>query len=355
MLRSLTVENFRCFRKLELPALDRVNLIAGKNNTGKTALLEAIWLHCHPAYLPSSSDLHKVRGAHSTDGDEDLNRWFFPDQDTDSPVTIASRNEEALERKTVLEMYSPDQAQSEPYASFEKRLQESLRPEQLDPQKHRIVMRYQDSNRGLGSAVGIGGFRSGRFLLHDRWEPRCHFLRFQSSLTETDNILFSALEAAGRQEEVISPLKLLEPRLQRLALLLLAKTPTLHGQIEGKNHMLPVFLMGDGLNRLLSILLSVANATGGFVLIDEAENGLHHSVLVPVWKAIAQAARKANAQVFATTHSYECIQAAHQAFADSDPYDLRLIRLDRMANDIKAVTYDQRSLGTSLEMSYEVR
>ena len=42
MYSSFHAQNFRGFKDVQLDDLARVNLIAGKNNTGKTALLEAI-------------------------------------------------------------------------------------------------------------------------------------------------------------------------------------------------------------------------------------------------------------------------------------------------------------------------
>jgi predicted ATP-dependent endonuclease of OLD family len=74
-----------------------------------------------------------------------------------------------------------------------------------------------------------------------------------------------------------------------------------------------------------------------------------------VWQAIAQAARAADVQVFATTHSYECIQAAHHAFVEQPPYDLRLFRLDRRGSEVVVATYNETTLETSVDMSLEVR
>ena len=45
MYSSFRVQNFRGFKDLRLDDLARVNLIAGKNNTGKSALLEAIFTY----------------------------------------------------------------------------------------------------------------------------------------------------------------------------------------------------------------------------------------------------------------------------------------------------------------------
>jgi len=119
--------------------------------------------------------------------------------------------------------------------------------------------------------------------------------------------------------------------------------------------LVPLPFMGEGMRRVLSIVLAIANAPGGVVLIDEVENGLHHSVLIKVWQAIADAAERADAQVFATTHSYECIQAAHKAFSEKRPSDLRLFRLDRVDSEIRVAAYNETTLETSIDMSLEVR
>ena len=67
------------------------------------------------------------------------------------------------------------------------------------------------------------------------------------------------------------------------------------------------------------------------------------------------AARESDVQVFATTHSWECIQAAHEAFESEKQYDFRLHRLGWLNGEIKAVTYDKESLSASLKAELEVR
>jgi len=115
--------------------------------------------------------------------------------------------------------------------------------------------------------------------------------------------------------------------------------------------------MGEGMTRLFSLVVGIGNAPDGVVLVDEVENGLHHSVLPKVWRAIAEAARQFEVQVFATTHSLECIEAAHRAFDEDLGFecDFRLHRLERVNGDIVAKTYDRDALRAALEMGLEVR
>ena len=91
------------------------------------------------------------------------------------------------------------------------------------------------------------------------------------------------------------------------------------------------------------------------VLIDEIENGIHHSALPQVWTGLAEIARQEDLQIFATTHSWECIQAAHQVFSASMPYDFALHRLQRVKGDIQAVTHDQAMIEVAAETELEIR
>jgi AAA15 family ATPase/GTPase len=145
-----------------------------------------------------------------------------------------------------------------------------------------------------------------------------------------------------------------EPRLKRLSILVTAAGPTIHGDI-GIDRLLPLQMMGDGLGRLLTLLLSIISSEDGFVMVDEIESGLHFSVMAKVWSAIAQIAREKNVQVFATTHSWECLKAAHESFSQSGIYDFRLHRLDRVDDLVTSTTYDKDMIETALSSGMELR
>ena len=82
--------------------------------------------------------------------------------------------------------------------------------------------------------------------------------------------------------------------------------------VQAEGHPQPVapsLTFGDGMNRLFGIALSLANAEGGLLLVDEFENGLHYSVQLDVWRMIFGLSQKLNIQVFATTHSTDTVKA----------------------------------------------
>jgi hypothetical protein len=115
---------------------------------------------------------------------------------------------------------------------------------------------------------------------------------------------YGHLQLRGEQEIVLRALQQLEPRLRALEIAVVNGEPILHGDI-GLGRLMPIPLMGEGMVRLASVVAYIGTARNGVVLLDEIENGLHHSILGRVWGIIGEAARHFDTQVFATTHSRE--------------------------------------------------
>jgi len=117
----------------------------------------------------------------------------------------------------------------------------------------------------------------------------------------------------------------------------------------------PLRSLGGGINRLFELALSLVNARGGFLLIDEIENGVHYSVQEEIFRFIFDAASRLDVQVFTTTHSWDCIEA-FQAAASAHPEDGVLVSLARKADsDIHAAVFDERDLAIVTQETIEVR
>ena len=123
----------------------------------------------------------------------------------------------------------------------------------------------------------------------------------------------------------------------------------------GGEQLLPAALLGDGALRLLTIALAIGESEGGIVLIDEIENGLYYQVMEQVWEAIGELAQSLNVQLFATTHSEECLRAAHTAFSKTKDYPFRLHRIERTNDGLRAVTFDKLMLETAIQSGLETR
>lgn len=353
MWQTFTVKNFRCFSSLVLQPLARVNLIAGKNNTGKTALLEAIHIHSYPGNCKLPFEINSRRGmTEILPYHAETVQWLFHDGQAEHGLEFISQKADGSTRTLqIWFLWLATALQRFPQVGHLLNQAPYKGPHSLGSV---IIMRTEDRGKELLAAGMPSG--SGIFFVGDEApaEGVSVYLGSAPQFGESDLHAFSEVESANRQEEVLASLRLIEPRLRRLSLLLLGGKPVIHGDV-GLSRLVPIPLMGEGMRRLLSIVLAIVTAPGGRVLIDEVENGLHHSVLVKVWQAIADAAERADAQVFATTHSYECIQAAHKAFSEKRPSDLRLFRLDRVDSEIRVAAYNETTLETSIDMSLEVR
>ena len=119
--------------------------------------------------------------------------------------------------------------------------------------------------------------------------------------------------------------------------------------------MLPLQSMGDGINRILTVILALVNADNGCLLIDEFENGLHYSVQEKLWTIIFELSRKLNVQIFVTTHGEDCIRGFESVLNNSCISDGKLIRLDNENGIIKQVEFDAKELKIAADQDIEIR
>ena len=115
-------------------------------------------------------------------------------------------------------------------------------------------------------------------------------------------------------------------------------------KLQGQAFPVPLKSFGDGALRLFGLALVLVNSRDGFLLIDEAENGIHHSVQPDLWRMVLLAARANNVQVIATTHSYDCVRGFAEAMADCEGIEGALVRLEREEGRLRAVEYSECNL-----------
>ena len=126
-------------------------------------------------------------------------------------------------------------------------------------------------------------------------------------------------------------------------------------KVEGNRRPVPLRSLGDGALRLFGVALGIANSRDGFLLIDEAENGIHHSLQRDFWRMVLQTAQANNVQVFATTHSRDCIRGFAQAAAESEDTEGILVRLSWRDGTLRAIEYREDELAIAAEQGIEVR
>jgi len=358
MYKFFRIKNFRCFDNLTVEPLQRINLITGKNNVGKTALLEALWLH-HGYHNPELGlRLRAFRGLSRFKREEFL--WdLFSEFDPTKEIELSSQNQESQERSLYITIHERpvSRVSLRQERSIEGNGQESLPADMIEQETTTPIeteVRFQTTGDIEAHAyVESDGVRFER--PSSIKEPSAIFLtsRRRDNL-ETLAERFSNLAVDKKETQIVKTLSLIEPRLKTLTVQHTGGSPVIYGDI-GMDRLIPLPFMGDGMGRLLSIVLAIPEAQNGVLLVDEIENGLHYSVMKEIWQAVSELVEMYNVQFFATTHSEECVQAAFQALTENEPYNFTLHRLERVKGEIQAISYDREMLAAAFEIDVEVR
>jgi AAA15 family ATPase/GTPase len=114
--------------------------------------------------------------------------------------------------------------------------------------------------------------------------------------------------------------------------------------------------MGDGMYRILTLALPLVNCENGALFVDEIDTGLHYKALTQMWRLVIETAKRLNVQIFATTHSWDCLVAFHKALTETSATELgSVFRLECKDDQIKYVSYSGDKLAVAIEHDIEVR
>jgi ABC-type branched-subunit amino acid transport system ATPase component len=363
MYERLHISGFRGIQDLQIDDLRRVNLFVGPNNAGKTSVLEAAWLLRAPGNPALLLNVLQFRGiaALSQLGINTVSPtllWtnLFHGSNTAQPISIAAHENGAREELTIRVDRGPqtvvlngqDAGKVAPNATALPANPLTLAAESL----HYQFMRDGTEVSQVTAEYGEGKIT---FNLNQRLTRLGVFVGTRAPINEQELAAsFTRLEDAGGIDIVVSALKALDGDLRALSLGFIDGRPVIRGHFEDRR-ILPLYFLGDGMMRLANITLSIAAAPEGLVLIDEVENGIYYQNLNACWEAVRSACVVSNAQVFATTHSRECVAAALSIFRDEALDDFRLFRLERRAGHTRAVAYDVPTAEAAFAMDLEVR
>ena len=364
ILDSLEIRQFRAFRHLRVEHLSRVNLIVGKNDIGKTCLLEALFLYGHrvsPELLLAARGLleardetsHPTRSTGNTQ-DQSIRHLFHRRKSL----------EEQLEPIQIGSINSPDDVTFIDIVWFTERTDQDgtrrwqLLPPEADDTVDTIVPGLR-VRVGEQTILRYPLYRDIRNLRHvtrpgKLKETPCIFIVTHGLGKDYVGQLWGNIALTDLEQDVLASLRIITPGIERVNLV--GGSPMV--KIAGLDDPLPLRGLGEGMNRLFGIVLALVNAQGGILLIDEIGTGLHYSIQPDLWRLIFQVARRLNVQVFATTHSWDCIEAFQEAAQEQGQEDGMLISLRDKKDEqgqVVAVLFDEKELGIVAREQIEVR
>jgi AAA15 family ATPase/GTPase len=341
MIESFKIENYRLFRDLEIKSLKRVNLIIGKNNSGKSTFLEAIRLYCSKNLskyvLKTLSDIMYERGEFTfTDKLNDYNVWsriiyLFKDLNHENNIYISSENgEKIILRKSIGQKKSItiDLGYNKGDYLFSDLLSNSIEESTINSSPFYSFITYKgDISQKIQNLAIEWGKSIALRSKKEKYVLECLQMIDSriSGFTFRDNDI-------GQKQAIVA--------------------------MEGVDEPLPINNLGDGITHALIIIINFLKQENQTVLIDEFENGIHWSAQKDIWKIIFKLSKEMNQQVFCTTHSRDTLEAMQQASSEMDmESEARIIKLkySQKEQDIQAVELDIEKVKSVLEQDLEIR
>jgi AAA15 family ATPase/GTPase len=319
MLTLLRIEGFRGLRDVSFEPLSRINVLTGFNNSGKTTVLEALYLlfadgnqfQNYPSIFRSSQTDQAERYEHFW-------RWLLPGGD-----------------------FQKGEAELHVITDDKRKLGIIVKRNQQNAKM--LSVQYLDSSR---SSVTWGVSEGGFGQLQTRNWPRMQVFSPRMSDPISDAEQFNKLQLiSGGEERLLGLMRVVEPKLQKLRYAKITKQPLVYADV-GLTSLIPTSQLGHAFGRMLTLYMEMLVSKAEVLLIDEIENGLHHSVYEEVWKGIATLAWGENIQVFVTSHSEECVNAAAKAAKRGDDHGFSRHRLEDFKGEMIVNTSQEIFGGT---------
>jgi|GEM_PF-401828 len=326
MIKSFEIKNFRCFTQTKGSGLTKINLFGGKNNAGKTALLEAIFLMGVPSNQSIAKLLSFRRVSKKFILEMPQKTWdnFFYHQDKSNIISFNFALENNLNNKVIISC-------DEKIDDFVNMVTNNKEQEDTDEDIVEFANSLTNTNTSksalhitaysgdkqlqtnvfVSSSNGIAGRGIAHQFINTNFIPASFKLDSDELATEFDK---SKLE--GDSEALLKAFKLIDSSIQEVQTLKIG-IAEIYLKRANENYM-PLSLFGDAMNRIGNFILKIVNNKNSILLIDEIENGIHYENQEKIWKALFELCNHYNVQLFATSHSYEMIKAYKSVIINND-------------------------------------
>lgn len=390
-LKSLQIKNFRALEDLKISKLGQVNLIVGKNNSGKSSVLEALRIYANAAnpnlleeIALSHDERHKITEAEwSSNPDELPFESFFSGRKfplTNESILIGENLSEENRKNLFIHHIL--------LKSIEETIEDS-NGEKITRTRRQPVEKSGHPDYDSQSILVTKNDQSKMIVLDPSMPGRVNRLWFENdSVLPCSNIptqfismdelakIWDDVQFLPHGDFVKDSLKIISEDFENLAFVnnepefSASRTgfrkyqgqPQRVAKVKLRNLDKAVSLnsMGDGMLRVLQLLLKIYPAKNGFLLVDEFENGLHYSIQEKIWGYIFDLAKTLNIQVFATTHNWDCIESFAKIAKERSDIEGVLFRIGRSVRNSDngravATVFDEDQLFNITQSDVEVR
>ena len=352
--KNIDIKNFRGIKHLSIDDFSRVNVFLGQNNSGKSSVLEAIFLLAGMSYPDLPLGLNKVRTRIFRNTYLQEVRYQFYNLNLKNTPEFSSQQMDGISRHLQMRLFHTETADD-----YVQSIDEPLILTETVRMPNTLELLFD-----ITTDNGTKHFRSSLFVnqsdASSRQESKEYIEKNSAVLFSADllsnNLANDLSELFKRKQKniLLEHLQRFDTRINALEIL----NNDVYIGFDDIKEMLPVSMSGDGLRRYLNIIAGSANPCNTMILIDEIDNGLHYSAYKKLWEAIFALAESSNKQVFITTHSKEALCRLNEMLEEHPEYqqDMRLFTIAKtLKKGHQAYKYTYEGLSGACENNVELR
>jgi AAA15 family ATPase/GTPase len=339
-IKNIAIKKFKCFEDFSANGFQRVNLITGKNNVGKTTFMEACFL---------MSNIYKIyKYDKSTKTPIDREALYF--EITKLFIILQSNRE----KQFFLIKWMKEETKFNINGLLDITMNEAIKLESdgsfIFPSRLQKVEFWNDGG------FDIDAFRNDKFY-------NTIYTKNNPPLIANNNFVYSCNDNYNLND-LIGDLKI-NNKFEKVKNLLnklfdIKDIDVIKNKIMLKtknSNFINLSEFGDGVKNFISIIVTLLSNNKSVIYLDEVENGIHYSKLDELWEVILKTSKELNVQIFATTHSKECIDSYARVAKKLRDEEVTLINLVKVkSGEIKAGVYNFEVLKSAvLDQNHEVR
>jgi AAA15 family ATPase/GTPase len=325
-IKNIEIKNFKCFENFKAEGFGRVNLIGGKNNVGKTAFMESV---CANLYAKDIESLY-----------------------TTIMYSVFSRYKLEFINKNLNK-------------NIDRELFEKISNINIESNINNISYKYNNKDGEIKYIFKINltqkEINIKDFSYERKLNPNIIFLDSVGVTNKHLQKIYGQIQREDKEENLNSYIQTFEPAVEKFKILPGENSTTFEDYIpqckpKGNSEYINLNEFGDGLKRFITLVCSIYSCDNSYLFIDEIENGIHYTNLDKLWEIILTISKEQNVQVFATTHSKECIESYARVAKRLEETDIKFLSLYRnREKELKSITLDYQTIQDRIELGLDNR
>ncbi|CAA6819567.1 MAG: Unknown protein [uncultured Sulfurovum sp.] len=342
-VREIEIKNFKCFQDFKAEGFGRVNLIGGKNNVGKTAFMEA----CYLSQASSPTKLYTKLLEIDTHRDVINNLLFLP-KNREEAFRKLVRKYTKLSISLNIEAEEPNNPEHK-YPIGLVEIKENSQKGNVHIYT-KYDMRHQGDQESMHYSYSDLVMRLDFNIKNARYQFSKNFISSYSNSNRELETIIGDSKLNDNKYETLN--KHLLEVFNVTSIDIIKNKPMIKS--DGKYKELSQ--LGQGIKTFINIIASILLLKDDFIFIDEIENGIHYTNLDKLWEIILTISKEANVQVFATTHSKECIESYARVAKKLEDEEITFIELGRnKENKLDSTVMDSEMFQRFIALGNEVR